>query len=283
MTIKPEFQRLQLLTGKDALERIHQTNVIIFGIGGVGSWAAEALVRSGIMHLTIVDSDVVCVTNINRQVQALHSTVGKVKTEELKKRLHDINPHAEITAIQRIFDKETVATFNLNQYEYVIDAIDSLSNKVELIIRAKEAGAKVYTALGASNKMDITQIRTASLWKSQGCKFGRYVRKYLRRRGFHGEVTCVYSEEHIPPESSEIGCGTGNCVCPKTIQKDDGTYEDAHEWCSSKQQINGSAVHITGTYGFILAGLVIKDVYECAKVDKLEKENLNLEMTKTQL
>jgi tRNA A37 threonylcarbamoyladenosine dehydratase len=262
--MNPSFHRLQLLTGTTALERLQQTSVILFGIGGVGSWCAEALIRSGIGHLTIVDSDVVCVTNVNRQVQAMPASVGKVKTHELARRLSEINPAADINVIHGIYNRTTAEEFNLAEYHYVIDAIDSLSSKVELIMRAAQSGAKVYTALGASNKLDPTQIKVSSLWKSRECPLGKLVRKRLRRRGFHGEATCVYSEELQPVQAVPSTCGTSECMCPKIAKNDTNETADSHEWCSSKKQINGSAVHVTGTFGFILAGLVVQDVIKQA-------------------
>jgi tRNA A37 threonylcarbamoyladenosine dehydratase len=272
LTSNPVFHRLEIITGSEGLRRLEQTRVIVFGVGGVGSWAAEALVRSGIGTVALVDSDVICITNINRQVQATTSTVGRPKVEELASRLRQINPDASIIPLQKIYHRSTADQFDLTSFPYVIDAIDSISNKVDLIIAARSAGAKVFSALGASNKLDPTQIRMASLWDSQGCPLGRYLRKRLRRKGFNGEVTCVYSEENLPLMKADIRCGKAGCLCPKTGKGQQGETtvapedppKDAssgeHEWCSSKKQINGSAVHITGTFGFYLAGLVIQDV-----------------------
>jgi tRNA A37 threonylcarbamoyladenosine dehydratase len=256
MESSPSFNRLELLTGRDALERIHGASVIVFGIGGVGSWCAEALVRSGIKKLTIVDSDRICVTNINRQIQATTATVGMVKVEVLRERLLAINPFAQVEALEKIYDRSTADTFDLSRYDYCIDAIDSLSSKVELILQAHAAGCKVYTALGAACKLDPTRIRIASLWKSQGCHLGRFVRKRLRRRDFNGDVTCVYSEELVENRGSSGGCGTQQCFCPQSDDPEDPN----HEWCSMKKQINGSAVHITGVFGFFLAGMVVQDI-----------------------
>jgi tRNA A37 threonylcarbamoyladenosine dehydratase len=265
----PAFHRLEILTGSQGLSRLRDTRVIVFGIGGVGSWAAEALVRSGIGAVTLVDSDVICVTNINRQVQATSQTVGRSKVAELATRLMQINPDATIVPLQKIYHRSTADQFDLAHYPYVVDAIDSISNKVDLIIAAHAAGAKVFSALGASNKLDPAKIRVASLWESQGCPLGRYLRKRLRRKGFAGEVTCVYSEENLPLAKADLTCGKAGCLCPKTSWEQDGEFESApadaslgapKEWCSSKKQINGSAVHITGTFGFYLAGLVIQDV-----------------------
>jgi len=260
MTVKTNhaFNRLELLTGSAGLEALRKTSVALFGIGGVGSWCAESLIRSGIGHLTIVDSDLICVTNINRQLQATHDTVGASKVDVLKQRLASINPHAEIIALQKVYNRTTASSFPMDSYDYVIDAIDSLSSKVELIIHASHAGTKTYSALGASCKLDPTRIRVASLWETHGCPLGHFVRKRLRKRKFSGEVTCVFSDEMLPNYDIKPGCGTGKCICP-TVSKNG---DPVHEWCSSKKQINGSVAHITGIYGFMLAGLVIQDVLE---------------------
>ena len=261
----PIFHRLSLLTGTSALDALAQTKVIIFGLGGVGGWCAEALVRSGIHHLTIVDSDVVCVTNINRQIQATTKTVGLSKVAELERRLKEINPAATITALHKIYSRDTCESFALETYDYIIDAIDSLSNKVDLIIRAHASGAKVITALGASGRLDPSRIKVSSLWESQNCPLGKFVRKRLRRQGFGGEVTCVWSDEDCILHEGESICGTAACHCPKMARQtheNDDSHEavEAHEWCSSKKQINGSVVYITGIFGFLMAGVVVQDV-----------------------
>jgi tRNA A37 threonylcarbamoyladenosine dehydratase len=265
MKREQSFHRLHLLTGTGSLISLKRTRVIIFGVGGVGSWCAEALIRSGVGHLTLVDSDLICITNINRQVQAKQSTVGKVKVIELANHLAEINPEAEIVPVQAVYDRTTCTKYDLSQYDYVIDAIDSLSSKVELIIQAVHSGATLFSALGASCRLDPARIKVASIWDSERCKLGRFVRKRLRRRGFSKDFLCVYSDEDtIPPiDGVTSGCGTGVCVCPKAVKSPD---EDAcvHEWCSAKKQINGSAVHVTGTFGFFLSGLVVQDVIQRA-------------------
>ncbi len=253
MSHNPLFQRLEIIAGEQGISALSRARVIVFGVGGVGSWAAEALARSGVGGITLVDSDTVCVTNINRQVQATTQSVGKSKVIELAARLHSINPAADVTPLQKVFSRATAGDFGLESYPYVIDAIDSLSNKVDLIIAASKAGAKVFSALGASNKLDPGRIRVDSLWNSQGCPLGRYIRKRLRRKGFTGGVVCVYSEENLPLQPVKNPCGTSDCLCPRTSG-------DSAEWCSTKKQINGSAVHITGSFGFYLAGLVVQDV-----------------------
>jgi tRNA A37 threonylcarbamoyladenosine dehydratase len=254
------FQRLEIITGSAGLERLSKTRVIIFGVGGVGSWAAEALARSGIGTIALVDPDVICATNINRQIQATSASVGKSKVTELAQRLSLINPDAAVIPLQKIFHRSSAGQFDLASYPYVVDAIDSISNKVDLIRAASQAGATVFSALGASNKLDPARIRVSSLWDSQGCPLGRYLRKRLRRKGFEGEVTCVYSEENLPLMTAGLECGKSGCRCLKTAEVREGEPTDPYEWCSIKKQINGSAVHVTGTFGFYLAGLVIQDI-----------------------
>jgi tRNA A37 threonylcarbamoyladenosine dehydratase len=260
------FHRLEFITGAKGLQRLFRTRVILFGVGGVGSWCAEALARSGIGTITLVDPDVVCVTNINRQVQATSESVGKLKVAMLAERLRRINPGATIIPLTKVFHHSTADEFGLGGYQYVIDAIDSLSNKVDLIIAAHQSGAKVFTALGASNKLDPLQIKVGSLWESQGCPLGRYVRKRLKKKGFNGEVTCVYSEENLPLHPVESRCGKSDCLCPKAKdpKSHDAQKDGAPDWCGSKKQINGSAVHVTGTFGFYLAGLVVRDALASA-------------------
>ncbi len=259
MIFEQSFNRLELLTGKDTLQRLNATNVIIFGVGGVGSWCAEALIRNGIGNLTIVDSDRVCVTNINRQLQATSETIGEIKVNVLKKRLQSINPDASITALFKVYNKDSAHSFNIEQYNYCVDAIDSLSNKVELIVNAYAAGCKVYTSLGAACKLDVSRIKTGSLWKSEGCHLGRFVRKRLRKRKFDGDIQCVYSDELLPPIGVNInGCSTGECSRNGSANPDNPDTG----WCSHEKQINGSAVHITATFGFFLAGMITKDIVD---------------------
>ena len=222
------FSRLEMLVGSECLKALADVKVILLGVGGVGSWCAEALVRSGVHKLTVVDSDVVSVTNINRQLPATSLSIGNPKVDEIGKRLREINPEAEITAVHRQYHWEIKDEFDLGSYDYVIDAIDGLSSKVELIINACASGATLFSALGAACKVDPTRVRTSSIWKTDRCRLGRFVRKRLRRRGFDGDFQCVWSDEdpYIPTNKS----------------------------------VNGSLVHVTGVFGFMLAGLVVQDV-----------------------
>lgn len=255
-----KFHRTKMLIGDEALERLAHTHVIIFGIGGVGSWCAEALVRSGVGRLTLVDNDTVCETNINRQLQATSKTIGQLKVEALKDRLLEIHPDACIETKPIAYNHDTRERFDLTQYDYVIDAIDSLSHKVNLIALAMAAGTTLFSAMGAASKIDPTTIKVDSIWKSKGCRLARFVRKRLRKRGAEGDCLCVYSQEFLPPKfESETACGSDTCFCPKKFDED-GNEIPADVWCSQKAQINGSMVHMTGTFGFQLAGLVVQDV-----------------------
>ncbi len=256
------FQRTELLLGKEVMEKIATKNVIIFGIGGVGSWCAESLVRSGIRKLTIVDSDLICITNINRQLHATTQTVGEVKTEALKNRLLEINPSAEIQTIQKIYNPESSDSFELDSYDFIIDAIDSLSNKIHLIRKATRTNAVFFSSMGASLKLDPTKIRVAEFWKVKGCPLGHIVRKKIRKGDLPAKkFMCIYSEELLENKGAGSSCGTDKCLCPKSKNAPGDPNLADHEWCSQKAVINGTVAHITAIYGFTLAGLVIQSIY----------------------
>lgn len=256
------FNRTRLLVGDENMERLKRARVIIFGVGGVGSWCAESLVRTGVGNLTIVDSDRVCITNINRQLMATTATVGMVKVDALKKRLLEINPGANITALQQIYDENSAESFNLNDYDYVIDCIDSLKDKALLILNATRSSARLYSSMGAALKVDPTRIQVAEFWKVDGCPLGRLLRKrFKRNKTFPAKkFKCVFSSEVLENLGKESRCGTSECVCPK-VKTAEGNPELAdHEWCSSKAQINGSLMHITAIFGLTISGLVIEDI-----------------------
>jgi tRNA threonylcarbamoyladenosine dehydratase len=265
------FQRTELLLGPEIMSEIALKKVIIFGIGGVGSWCAESLVRSGIRDLTIVDSDRICVTNINRQLHATTKTVGEVKTDTLKRRLLEINPHAIITDIQKIYNKDSHDFFQLDQYDYIIDAIDSLGSKINLIRRATRTRATLFSSMGASLKIDPTRIKVAEFWEVKGCPLGSRIRKMIRKGDLPAkEFLCVYSEEILESKGSEDSCGTEKCLCPKTKDSHGDPELADHEWCSQKAVINGTIAHITAIFGFTLAGLVIQDIYCSHEKTKLK-------------
>lgn len=259
---KPFFNRTRLLLGDEAMSSFDNKRVIIFGVGGVGSWCAEGLVRSGIGYLTIVDSDRVCITNVNRQMMATSKTIGMVKVEALKERLLEINPDVEINAVQAIYSEETASQFDLDAYDYVIDAIDSLKDKATLIIHATKSKAKFFSSMGAALKLDPLKIKVTEFWNVKGCPLARALRqKFKKRKEFpKKKFLCVYSDELLDNNGDESSCGTEKCVCPKSYNAPGNESLANHEWCSSKAKINGSLMHITAIFGLTLAGLVIKDI-----------------------
>jgi len=234
MVVEQEiFRRAELLLGDEAMGRIAEKRVIVFGVGGVGSWCAESLVRSGIRKLTIVDSDRVCVTNINRQLMATTKTLGQAKVDALKERLLTINPSAEITALQQVFTAETASQFCLEDYDYIVDAIDSLKDKALLILMACQTKARLFSSMGAALKLDPTRIKTAEFWKVQGDPLARALRKRFKRDGQFPKrkFQCVYSDELLENKMP--------------VDPDD--------------KGNGTIAHITAIFGFMLAGLVLQD------------------------
>ena len=232
------FKRLEALVGESALERLRQARVALFGAGGVGSWCAEALVRNGIGKLTVMDSDLVCETNINRQLQATCSTLGIPKVKALSARLEDINPDAEIIGHFESWNPRSSESFDLAGHDYIVDAIDSLGAKVDLIARTLAGDNVLFSSLGASRKLDPTRIRVGSFWDVEGCPLGKHMRKRLRNRGATGDFQCVYSSENLPGLSPEVA----------------DVLDDM------EPQIHGSAVHVTAVFGLVLAGLVVQDV-----------------------
>lgn len=231
------FNRSRLLLGEDTMRRLTEKRVIIFGMGGVGSWVADSLIRTGLTHLTIVDADKVDTTNINRQMPATSLTVGQDKTEAAKRRLLEINPDAEITAIKMFYSEDTAGLIDLTQYDYIVDAIDSLKDKALLILNATRSGKKFYSSMGAALKLDPSRIRTAEFWNVKGCPLARALRnRFKRSKEFPArKFLCVYSDELL------------------------ANKEKPTETCEYKAAINGSLVHITAIFGFTLAGEIIKD------------------------
>ncbi len=239
------FDRTELLVGGDVMKHIATKKVIVFGVGGVGSWCVEALVRSGIQHITIVDFDCVCPSNVNRQLMATTQTIGQKKVEALRERLLQINPKAEITAIQATFCEETAADFRLGDYDYIVDAIDSLKDKALLIMQACASGAVFFSSMGAALKMDATQIRVAEFWKVRGCPLGAALRKKMKRAKMQPahKFLCVYSEQLLENRGH-----------------------------ASEDKANGTMAHITGIFGFTIAGLVMDDIYRRA-IESIERQS----------
>lgn len=263
MSIETEiFQRTALLLGEENLEQIGQLKVIIFGVGGVGSWCAETLVRTGIKNLTIVDSDLVAASNINRQLMATTKTIGKVKVDVLKERLLDINPNARITTFQEIYNEDTRAMFNLDSYDYIVDAIDSLSHKADLIRTATKTKATLVSSMGAALKIDPSRIQVAEFWKVAGCPLAAALRRKMKK----GEKPskkffCVYSDEVLPNQQVDLTRKSEELKTDST-QIEGNQNLIGHDWNVLKAQINGTFMHITAMFGLRLASIIIQDIYE---------------------
>lgn len=233
------FERLTLILGSEAQKALEKCRVIVVGLGGVGSWCAEALVRSGIGNISIVDFDTVCASNINRQVQATNKTIGRQKTEALEERLKELNPSCNVVSFANFFSSDTVGELDFSGADYIIDAIDILNSKLDLIETAMTMEKRLFSSMGMALKLDPTLIRTADIWKTEGCPLARLVRGGLRKRNIRGHFTAVYSPERLPRLEP---------------------VEHARVADTSKV-INGSAVTVTATAGMILASLVIRDIY----------------------
>ena len=243
----PIYSRTKLLVGDDVMAALGRARGIIFGVGGVGSWCAEGLVRSGATHLTLVDSDTVSASNVNRQLMATSRTVGQVKVEALKERLLEINPNAEITAIQRAYSAETADSFRMEEYDYILDAIDSLKEKSDLILRGTRTPAVFFSSMGAALKVNPQGVIGAEFWNVRGCPLGAAIRKKFKQNHTYPghKFRCVYDEEVIPNRGGTLAADASNS-----------------EWDGRKAQINGTTAHVTALFGMTLAGLVIEDIYQ---------------------
>lgn len=263
MNIPSVFNRLHLLTGTDGYNALKNTRVLLVGVGGVGSWCGEALVRSGIGHLTIVDSDKVCETNINRQLPATNQTVGQLKVEVLARRFKDLNLDCDVLARAEIFSEENVESFNLDSYDYIIDAIDSLDGKFSLIKHSLRSKATLFASMGAACKSDPSRIKVAKMKDTYACPLARIMRNRLKREGIRNpNFKVVFSDELLEnycladePALQEA------CTCCA-----DGNIETVY---TAGKKANGSLVFVTGVFGFNLAALVFNDVLK--KTDSLKR------------
>lgn len=256
-------RRAQLLLGSDNISRIREAKVLIFGVGGVGSWCAESLVRNGIRHLTIVDSDRICVTNCNRQLMATSRTIGQVKVEAMRERLLELNPSAEITALPMAYDATTADSFHLENYDYIIDAIDSLSEKADLILRATALPrtTMLISSMGAALRRDPFMVRKAEFWQVKGDALARALRnKFKKMKVFpKRKFLCVYSEEQPMKNLGECNdCKTEGCLCGK----EQLSQPESPDWNARKAQINGSLCQITATFGMAISSIVINDIID---------------------
>lgn len=253
-----QFSRTQLLYGEDAMARLRAARVAVFGIGGVGGYVVEALVRSGIGALDLIDDDKVCLTNMNRQIIATRKTVGKYKVDVAEERIHDINPDCQVKTYKTFYLPETKDQFDFRQYSYVVDAIDTVSGKLALIEQAKEAGVPVISSMGAGNKVNPSLFEVADIYDTSICPLAKVMRRECRKRGIES-LKVVYSKEKPirPLEDMSISCRQ-HCICPPgTVRK-----------CTERRDIPGSTAFVPSVVGLIIAGEVINDI---AAVERSEE------------
>lgn len=232
------------------MEKLKRARVAIFGIGGVGGYTAETLARSGVGTLDLIDDDRICLTNINRQIFATGKTVGKYKVDVAEERLKEINPELTVHTYKTFFMPDTAEQFDFSAYDYVIDAVDTVKAKIEIVLQAQAAGTPVISCMGAGNKIDPTAFRVADLYKTRVCPLAKVMRTELKKRGVK-KLKVVYSEESpvIPVEDMAISCRE-HCICPPgTVRK-----------CTARRAIPASNAFVPSVAGIILAGEVIKDL-----------------------
>jgi len=245
-----QFSRTQLLMGTEAMEILKNAHVAVFGVGGVGGYTVEALARSGVGEITIVDDDKVCLTNINRQIIATRSTVGRKKVDVMKERILDINPEAIVHTYACFFLPETAEEFDFAKYDYVVDAVDTVTAKIELVMQAQRTNTKIISCMGAGNKLDPTMFEVADIYKTSVCPLAKVMRRELKARHVK-KLKVVYSKElaRKPIQEDENSC-KGNCICPP----------GATRTCAQRRAIPGSTAFVPSVAGLIIAGEVIKDL-----------------------
>ena len=245
-----QFSRTELLFGKEAMDKLAGSKVAVFGIGGVGGYVCEALVRSGVGAFDLIDDDKVCLTNLNRQIIATRSTVGKYKTDVMRDRMLDINPNVEVEVHKCFFLPENADDFPWDSYDYVVDAVDTVTAKIALVMKCKEKNIPIISSMGAGNKLDGSQFKVADIYKTKVCPLAKVMRRELKKRGVR-KLKVVYSEE-IPTRSIEdmaISC-RNNCICPP----------GAEHKCTERRDIPGSVAFVPSVAGLIIAGEVAKDL-----------------------
>jgi tRNA A37 threonylcarbamoyladenosine dehydratase len=244
------FSRTELLLGAEGVKKLAAAKVAVFGIGGVGSYVVEGLARSGIGQLVLIDDDCICLTNINRQLHATTKTVGRVKVEAMRERILDINPQAVVTVFQTFYLPDKAVELIADDYDYIVDAIDTVTAKIDLVMQAQARGIPIISSMGAGNKLDPTQFKVADIYDTSVCPLAKVMRKELKKRGVPA-LKVVYSKEQpLQPEATEnSSCATG-CICPS------GTTRT----CTTRNQIPGSVSFVPSVVGLIMAGEVIKDI-----------------------
>ncbi len=248
------FSRMEILVGNEGMERLSRASAVVFGLGGVGSYAAEALARAGVGRLTLVDFDDICLTNTNRQIHAMDGTVGRPKAQVMAERCRAINPKAEIEPIKAFYEAENSSELLDRGHDFVLDCIDHITAKLHLLQSCKERGLPVISSMGAANKLDPTKVAVADLFRTQQCRLARIIRKELRRRGIDSGVKVVYSTEEFRPLSEASSGCADDCICPNR--------EEQRWHCTDRRVILGSSSYIPPLFGLMMAGEVIQALLE---------------------
>lgn len=245
-----QFSRTQLLLGEEAMQRLQQARVAVFGIGGVGGYVCEALVRSGVGCFDLIDDDKVCLTNLNRQIIATRKTVGQYKTQVMCDRMKEINPDVQVNIHNCFFLPENADEFPFEEYDYIVDAVDTVTAKLEIIMRAKELGIPVISAMGAGNKLDPGRFRVADIYDTKVCPLARVMRRELKKRHVR-DLKVVYSDEQPirPIEDMSISCRS-HCICPP----------GAKHKCTERRDIPGSTAFVPAVAGLMIAGEIVRDL-----------------------
>lgn len=245
-----QFSRTELLLGHDNMEKLKNARVAVFGIGGVGGFTVEALARSGVGTLDLIDDDKVCLTNINRQIIATRKTIGQYKVDAAKERVLDINPDAVVNTYKTFFVPETADEFDFAAYDYVVDAIDTVTGKIMLVEAAQKAGTPIISSMGAGNKLDPTAFEVADIYKTSVCPLAKVMRRELKKRGIR-KLKVVYSKEKaLTPIDDTANSCKSHCICPPGSART----------CTQRRQIPGSTAFVPSVVGLIIAGEVIKDL-----------------------
>lgn len=244
-----QFSRTELLIGKESIEKLNNAKVAIFGVGGVGSFVVESLARAGVQNFIIVDDDKVCLTNLNRQIIATYKTIGKYKVDVAKERILDINPKANVETYKEFFMPDSKEILD-ESVSYVVDSVDTVTAKIELVMRANKLNIPIISSMGTGNKLDPTRFEVTDIYKTSVCPLAKVMRKELKARGIK-KLKVVYSKEVPikPKETDEISC-KNHCVCPPGTKRK----------CTAKNQIPGSISFVPSVAGLIIAGEVIKDI-----------------------
>lgn len=244
------FSRTELLIGKEAMEKLKKSTVAIFGVGGVGSYTAEALARCNVGKVVLIDDDVICLTNINRQLHATTKTIGKAKVDAMAERMKEINPKMEVATYKKFYNSESAEELLSKDYDYVVDAIDTVSGKIDMVVKCNEMGIPIISSMGAGNKLDPTGFEVTDIYKTSVCPLAKVMRYELRKRGIKKLKVVCSKEIPLKPEDESAASCKHNCICPPGNERK----------CTDRRTIPGSISFVPSVVGLIIASEIVKDL-----------------------